>query len=434
MAEYVRLHWTSDLGRGGLSRRDRQGGAYDAYLPDPLVGRTLVLAADTAADVADAEAAIVRLDTEAKALTSTEVLSRLLLRAEAVASSRIEGLEVGARRLLRAEVVQTLDEPQFDTTAIEVLANIEAMADGVAAVEPGRPITTEMLLAIHRHLLGQTRLDSHAGKFRDQQNWVGGSSYNPCSAAYVPPPPERVDELMADLVEFSNTVDLPAVAQAAIAHAQFETIHPFVDGNGRTGRALSHLILRKRGLTNRVLPPVSLVLATRTQDYIDGLTRFRHVGEPASAAATEGLNDWVGRFAAACTRAVRDAALFESTIADLEVQWRSRISPVRTGSAADLLLRVLPGAPVITVSTAAALIGRAYSATNDAIARLVDGDVLKQVTVGRRNRAFESSEAIAAFAALERRLASPDGDTVASPPQSSCPRTTKQTAIGGVHH
>jgi Fic family protein len=318
-------------------------------------------------------------------------------------------------------VVRALDEPQSDTTAVEVLANIEAMADGVAAVGPGQPITTELLLAIHRRLLGQTRLDSHAGRFRDQQNWIGGSSYNPGSAVYVPPPPERVDELVADLVEFCNTADLPAVAQAAIAHAQFETIHPFVDGNGRTGRALIHLISRRRGLTTRVLPPVSLVLATQTRDYIDGLTRFRHVGAPTSAAATEGLNDWVGRFAAACTRAVGDAASFESTIADLELRWRRRISPVRAGSAADLLLRALPGAPVITVSTAASLIGRAYSATNDAIARLVEADILKQVTVGRRNRAFESPDAIAAFTALERQLASPEGDTLAAPPNRPVP-------------
>lgn len=421
MAEYVRRHWVSELGFGGLSRRDRQGGPYSAYLPDKLVGRTWNLAGDTAADIADADAAMARLDSQAVTLTNTEVLARLLLRAEAVASSRIEGLEVGARRLLRAQLAQTLAQPQSDTTASEVLANIVAMADGVAAVQPGQPITTETLLAIHRQLLGQTQLAQYAGRFREEQNWIGGSSFNPCAAAYVPPPPEHVEELVADLVEFCNTDDLPTVAQAAIAHAQFETIHPFVDGNGRTGRALIHLVLRRRGLATRVLPPVSLVLATRTRDYIDGLERFRHVGEPDSPAATEGRNTWVGRFAAACTRAVADATAFESAMANVELQWRQRLSPVRAESATDLLLRALPAEPVITVSTATSLIGRSYTATNDAIARLVDAKVLHQTTIGHRNRAFEAPEAISAFTALERQLASPAGSTLTSRPNRPVP-------------
>jgi Fic family protein len=95
---------------------------------------------------------------------------------------------------------------------------------------------------------------------------------------YVPPPPETVAELIEDLCAFANTDDLPAVAQAAITHAQFETIHPFVDGNGRTGRAIIHLVLRRRGLALRVLPPVSLVLATLTKDYVGGLTASRYLG------------------------------------------------------------------------------------------------------------------------------------------------------------
>jgi len=123
-----------------------------------------------------------------------------------------------------------------------------------------------LLLDFHQRLLAGTRLDAHAGAIRQEQNWIGGSSYNPCSAAFVPPPPEYVPDLLDDLCQFCNSDDIPAVAQAAIAHAQFDTIHPFVDGNGRTGRALIHLVLRRRGLATRVLPPVSLVLATWADD------------------------------------------------------------------------------------------------------------------------------------------------------------------------
>jgi len=422
MSKVMERRWQSDLGGSGLPRRDRVPCDYEAYVPDPLVGRKIVLDGDVAADVADAEAAILRLNADTRALVDTEALARILLRAEAVASSRIEGLEVGARRLLLAEVIRGLKEASSDVTATEVLGNIDAMVYGVDAVEPGGPITVDVLLEVHRRLLAGTRLAEYGGRFREEQNWIGGSSYNPCSAAFVPPPHEYVEELMADLCAFCSTDDLPAVAQAAIAHAQFETIHPFVDGNGRTGRALIHLILRRRGLAVRVLPPVSLVLATWAQSYIDGLTQFRFVGSPTSPKAVEGINMWVGHFAGACTRSVADATTFEERAASLEEQWRERLGTIRANSGTDILLRVLSGAPILTVDSAAALIGRTFKPAAHAIERLVDAGILRQVTVGRRNRAFEAPEVIAAFTDLERQLASPEADTRTSKPVRTVPR------------
>jgi Fic family protein len=427
MSKVLKRRWQGDLGGYGLPRRDRVPCDYEAYVPDPLVGRKIVLDGDVAADVADAEAAIAKLNAEARALVDTEALARILLRAEAVASSRIEGLEVGARRLLHAEFVKGLKEVSSDVTATEVLGNIDAMVYGIDAVGPGDPITVDVLLEVHRRLLSGTRLEEYGGRFRDEQNWIGGSDYNPCSAAFVPPPPEFVEDLMADLCAFSSTDDLPAVAQAAIAHAQFETIHPFIDGNGRTGRALIHLILRRRGLAVRVLPPVSLVLATWAQSYIDGLTQYRFVGSSTAPKAIEGLNVWVGLFAGACTRSVADATTFEDRAAALEEQWRERLGTIRAKSGTDLLLRSLPGAPILTVDSAASLIGRTFKPAADAIERLVDAGILRQVTVGRRNRAFEAPEVIAAFTALERQLASPEGDTRTSEPVRTVPRTSRRT-------
>jgi Fic family protein len=422
MAKLLKRRWQSDLAGTGLPRRDRVPCQYETYVPDLLSERAFVLHGDVAADVADAEAAIVRLNAEARALVDTEALARILLRAEAVASSRIEGLEVGARRLLRAEVVRRIEATSSDVTATEVLGNIDAMVYGVESIGAGEPVTVDLLLGVHRRLLAGSRLEEYGGHFREEQNWIGGSDYNPCSAAFVPPPPELVDELMADLCEFSSADHLPAVAQAAIAHAQFETIHPFVDGNGRTGRALIHLILRRRGLALRVLPPVSLVLATWAQSYIDGLTQFRFVGSPTSPAAAEGTNTWVGRFAGACTRSVTDARSFEARAAELEAQWRERVGAIRSNSGTDVLLRSLPGAPVVTVDSAATLIGRSFKPAANAIQRLVDAGILRQITVGRRNRVFEAPEVIAAFTVLESQLASPGGDTRSSRPVRAVPR------------
>ncbi len=415
MAKVIRRRWVTDVSMG-LARRDRQSCDYEAYVPDPLAGRKLVFNGDTAADVADAERAIAVLDAQASALGDTEALARILLRAECVASSRIEGLEVGARRLLRAEAARDLGEEPSDVTAAEVLANIEAMASAVKSIVPGEPITLDHLLAFHRRLLSGTRLDAYAGSIRNEQNWIGGSSYNPCTAAFVPPLPELVRDLLEDLCRFCNDDSIPAVAQAAIAHAQFETIHPFVDGNGRTGRALIHFVLRRRGLATRVLPPISLVLATWANDYIAGLQATRYRGPASSTAARDGINEWVARFAAACQRAVDDATSFEETAQLLQEQWRARLGTVRANSATDLLIHALPGAPVVTVASAAALIGRTFKPANDAITRLVSAGILQQVNVGRRNRAFEAPDVIEAFTALERQLASPGGDTTTFQP------------------
>jgi|SRR5580704_8558925 len=421
MARVIRRHWTTDVG-AGLARRDRRSCDYEAYVPDILAGRNIALDGDAAADVADAERAIATLDAAAVTLADTEALARLLLRAECVASSRIEGLEVGARRLLRAEAALELGEQSSDVTAIEVLANISAMSSAIQSVSPGDPITVDQLLAFHRTLLAGSRLSAHAGVIRDEQNWIGGSSYNPCSAAFIPPPPEYVSGLLEDLCLFCNGDSLPAVAQAALAHAQFETIHPFVDGNGRTGRALIHLVLRRRGLATRTLLPVSLVLATRASDYIAGLDATRYRGTASSKAAHDGLNLWVARFAAAAKRAVDDASSFEARTQALQHDWRRALGAVRADSATDRLLRALPGAPLITVNSAAALVGRSFTAVNQAIGRLLASGILKQTNVGRRNRAFEAPAVIQAFTDLERQLASPEGNTRTSEPARRVPR------------
>jgi Fic family protein len=421
MARVIRKHWTTDAG-AGMARRDRRSCDYEAYVPDVLAGRNIALDGDAAADVADAERAIATLDAAAVTLADTEALARLLLRAECAASSRIEGLEVGARRLLRAEAALELGEQSSDVTAIEVLANISAMSSAIQSVSPGDPITVDQLLVFHRTLLVGSRLSAHAGVIRDEQNWIGGSDYNPCSAAFIPPPPEYVPGLLEDLCLFCNGESLPAVAQAALAHAQFETIHPFADGNGRTGRALIHLVLRRRGLATRTLLPVSLVLATWASDYIAGLDATRYRGTASSKAAHDGLNLWVARFAAAAKRAVDDASSFEARTQALQHDWRRALGAVRADSATDRLLRALPGAPLITVNSAAALTGRSFTAVNQAIGRLLASGIVKQTNAGRRNRAFEAPAVIQAFTDLERQLASPEGNTRTSEPARRVPR------------
>ena len=186
---------------------------------------------------------------------------------------------------------------------------------------------------------------------------------------------------------------------------------------------LIHLVLRRRGLAPRILPPISLILATWPRDYVGGLTGTRYEGAPDSGDALAGINRWIALVASACRRAAEDAGRFEEQLRALQDLWRERLRPVRRGSAADLLVSALPGAPLLTATTASDLIGRSFQATSQAIDRFVEASILKQETVGRRNRTFEAPELIAAFTALERQPASPEGDTLDSEPVRRVPRT-----------
>ena len=170
-------------------------------------------------------------------------------------------------------------------------------------------------LEIHRVLLERAPNSQRAGRFRTSQNWIGGNDYNPCGAAFVPPPPEEVDRLLDDLCAFVDDVALPPVVQAAIAHAQFETIHPFDDGNGRTGRALVHVVLRRRGLTPAFVPPISVVLARDKDRYLKGLTLFRE----------DRLAAWIELFAAATAEAATLAAHYTLRVGQLQDEWRKRL-------------------------------------------------------------------------------------------------------------
>ena len=208
MSKLVRQRWEGDFDRG-LARRDRRACDYDAYVPDHLVNRPLKLDGDVAADVADAERAITRLNVDASTLVDTEALARILLRAEAVASSRIEGLEVGSRRLLRAEVARELGDESIDVTAAEVLGNIDAMVWAIESVTLDQEISLSHILEIHRRLLVGTRMDEHAGRIRTEQNWIGGSGYNPCAADFVPPPAKMVKGLLNDLCAFATKTPCP---------------------------------------------------------------------------------------------------------------------------------------------------------------------------------------------------------------------------------
>ncbi len=391
---------------------------FNAYVPDRLAARPHALTDIDGRAVLEATVALAESETRTTVLGSADALGRMLLRAEAVGSSMIEGLEVSPRKLLEEEVRDQGPTGPW-TTAREVLGNIDAMAYLTEAVVPGRAVTIDIVLEAHRRLMAATTTPELGGRVRSIHNWIGGPT--PASAVFVPPIPERVAGLLDDLVQFINTSALPPIAIAAIAHAQFETIHPFADGNGRIGRGLIHAVLRSRGVTVRSAPPVSLVLATRAAEYEAALQRFRHTSAPDSDAAQSAAGQFVRLFADAMAEVVDRMGQFDARIAEIKDGWRGALAGVRSDSAAWSVLELGPRMPVMTVHTFAVATGKSEQAANTALSVLVERGVLAQRSAGRRNRVFEADAVIGALTLLERRLASPVGDTALAPPNRRVP-------------
>jgi Fic family protein len=419
MGSFEERIWTSD--GWGMNRRERAGGSYRPYIPNVLSGKDIWLSPEASESVSVAESAIRDLSSSHEHAHGTDALARLILRSEAMASSKIEGLEVNATKLLESEALEELGVPHYlDGTEAQVMANITTMENGVGRLAEA-PLTFESMHEVNAGLLKSSPVESYGGKFREVQNWVGGNGSNPIGADYVPPVPERVVPLMEDLVSFVNSSNLPTLAVAALAHAQFETIHPYVDGNGRTGRTLIHGIMQRGGLVTAGVVPISLVLATDRQRYVTQLTAYRLIADPDSDAQRLAWSDWIEYFSRSCLIACRRAGDFFDSQESLRDEWYKRIRP-RSGSATALLIDKLVDNPVVSISSAARLTGRSHEAARNAVHRLEDEGVLKQNSRNRKSGLFVATEVLQAFTAYERSLATVTGDTGFEKPRRPVPQ------------
>ncbi len=342
--------------------------------------------------VSDAEAAIQQLNATARPALAP--LARLLLRTESIASSKVEGIQLGVRELARAEG-RIESGSRANSTALEILANIDAMEFAIHEAATVEPFSIEEIVAIQRRLMESGPNAHIAGHIRTGQNWIGGNDYNPCSADFVPPPAEHIAELFADLCNAVNDDRLPPLVQAALVHAQFETIHPFDDGNGRTGRALIHVVLHRRGSARAYVPPISVVLARTRDRYIQGLTDYR-----------EGrVEAWIEHFAGAAGTAAHLAREYLEAINVMSARWRAQLSASprapRADAAAWAIIDILPAHPIITAPVAAAGTGRSKPQVYQALRALEAAGVLIPLTSGRRNQSWEAADLLDLLAGLE---------------------------------
>jgi Fic family protein len=371
--------------------RYRRACAYGAFVPDELGSLAVSLPAEAIGLVAEADAATRALNATARPALAP--LARLLLRTESIASSKVEGLQMGVRELARAETRMETGGRRSQT-AVDILANMAAMETAISEAAAAGRFGEKELLLIHRRLMEHAANPGIAGRLRTGQNWIGGNNYNPCGAAFVPPPIENVPRLLEDLYAAVNNDLLAPLIQAALVHAQFETIHPFDDGNGRTGRALIHVVLRRRGVAPDYVPPVSVVLAAGRDRYIAGLTRFR--GEDVAG--------WIEQFATATFEAARLAQHYLGEVEVLMHDWREKLtgsSAPRADAAAWALIDVLPAHPVITGPVAAAATGRSKGPVYEALSQLQNAGVLIPLTASNTNRSWEAVGLLELLEALE---------------------------------
>ena len=403
MGELVERLWEARF--EGPTRADRRWGRYRAFVPDPLCGWEFAIPASLAGDIAAAERKVLALNRPVD-LAGLESLGRFLLRAEAVGSSWLEGLAVSPRRLAAAAAALEQDVDAGDRLAAEVAANIEALQEAATAATRGDRFELADLLAAHEALMRHSPTPEVAGIVRDHQNWIGGSAYTPTGSRFVPPPPEHVAALLEDLIDYLNGQEHSPLVQAALAHAQFETIHPFGDGNGRAGRALIHVVFARRGLAPQFVPPVSVVLARRSQQYVDALQEFAHVGPPDSADRVAAAVAWLETFTSVMAHACDRAVAYRDAVLDLQRQWRQRIGPLRADSSAVRLMRRLPGSPVVTVESASQLIGVSPDRVGPALNTLTAAGVVSPRQIGRRRyRVFEARDVFALWEATDADLA-----------------------------
>ena len=405
MGRHVSRYWQPRL--DAPVARERRGSRYEAYVPDRLTGWTPRLSLDVVAAAEDAATAVRALNApHAGGIPHPlDTFAHVLLRVEAMASSRIEAINPSPRRLLTAEAEHREGGRSSDRLAVEVLGNIEAMEASIRLAAGGGQLRTADLLEIHSRLMAASAHPHLGGWVRDVQNWIGVSAYTPVGASYIPPPGEEVSDLLEDLIAYVNRSDIPPLIQAGIAHAQFETIHPFADGNGRAGRALIHAVLRRRGLAPVFVPPISAALARSPNTYFDGLATYRYLGAADDPARDHAAEQWLEVFLDATYDACHEAQRYLSAISALEADLRARAGPIRRGSAADLLLGLLPARPVFTVTSAAATIRRSTVTTGQAINRLTEAGILTVRSTGKqRYRVFEAPDVTRLIAGLDTAL------------------------------
>lgn len=392
---HKKLFWEARPGAEG-GRRARRAGAYEAFIPAEIGDRKFTLDDEAVSRIASATKALAHLSATAPRRTSLVALADALMRSESIASSWIEGLSVSQKRLARVAFAAG-QGPSGDAKAVEILGNVEAMKRAIELGGGEGAISVDDVREIHRILLRRTPDRGIAGVIRERQNWIGTNPYTPLGADYIPPPPEYVEPLLEDLCRFMGRTDLAPIAQAAIAHAQFENIHPFADGNGRVGRALTHTVLRRTNEAPNYVPPISLVLAAAREAYVAGI----------GAYSGGDVDFWCEYFAEAVERAGAEAERMAARIDERQDVWLERLGNPRSDAVVRQLIAELPAQPVIDVAAGRRITGRSGEAVRNALLQLQGAGIMRPLNERKWGRVWECDELLELIEGFEESVRVP---------------------------
>lgn len=365
--------------QGRFVSRATAGEPFEAFVPNPLPpAPPIELGGERSERLSEATLALGRLDGVFIVLPDKLHFLYQYVRKEAVLSSQIEGTQSSLSDLLLFEAEEAPGVPLHDV--IEVSQYVGALDHGLHRIRGGFPISARLFREIHGVLLSRGRgSDRDPGEFRRSQNWIGGT--RPGNAAFVPPPPEVVVELMSDLERFLHQgARLPPLIKAALAHLQFETIHPFLDGNGRVGRLLITLLLCEANVLTEPLLYLSLFFKVHRQRYYELLQQVRTDGD---------WEDWIDFFLDGVTQTARGAVDTANRALDLIARDRDRIGEIgRVSSSALRVFSVLQKQPVITISQADERLGLSRPTIGAAFRRLEEMGIVREVSGRKRGQVF----------------------------------------------
>ncbi|HET9101546.1 MAG TPA: Fic family protein [Acidobacteriaceae bacterium] len=350
-------------------------GANTAFVPAPLPP-ALVWTPRLIRVLSDADRLIGRLAGEGGRLMNPHVLIRPFVRREAVLSSRIEGTQATLGELLAAEAGAVVDRSPEDLR--EVGNYIVALEHGIARLNK-LPVCVRLIRELHKKLMTDVRGDQAAPRhFRKTQNWIGRPGSTLATASFIPPPPGEVEPCLAAWEKFLYESELPPLVTIALAHYQFEAIHPFLDGNGRVGRLLITLFLMEQKILPTPLLYLSAFFEATRRDYYDGL---RGVSESGA------WMDWIEYFLLGVARTSQDALSRATRINKMLAQWQKKVA----GESTNTPLRIvdlLVANPFLTTTGVANELGVAFTTAQRAIERLERMEIVKRATDAKRDRVY----------------------------------------------
>jgi Fic family protein len=376
-------------GRGG--GYIRQPGGFRAFIPAPLPPEPgIQYDSDLQTLLSDADRELARLDAATEFLPNPDLFVRMYVRKEAVLSSQIEGTQASMVDLLRHEARGAKEKRRG---VPEISNYIRAMSLGLEELSR-LPLSLRLLKKIHTELMKDVRGgEREPGEFRRSQNWIGPQGCTPADATFVPPPPQNVMSAMGSLETFLHSREpMPVLVKTALAHAQLETIHPFLDGNGRMGRLLITFYLCVKKALRKPTLYLSHYFKQRRGEYYDRLQVVRDKGD---------FEGWVRFFLEGVRDVSREGTETARSVLDLREQHRALLAG-REGisHSAQTLLDSLFEQPVVTVNGAAEAIGKTYPAANKLVGEFESLGILRQISPGARNRVFKYEPYVEIFGEL----------------------------------